>query len=297
MPIISNPEAGSRKAAEKRQYHVCLWMPKDYPHSLGLFELAVLLRSSLLSNAIPCTLEVNKLHEDRRNVILGYHLMKFEASLTRYPYIPYQLEQLSRLQEQTKNTPSYFENIKSLLQHASAVWDYSPENIGFLKNLGRKAEYLPVGYHPFLEQITQQTQKDIDVLFYGSRDERRNRILEKMAKLPGIRTHYLFGSYGKERDAFVARSKMILNLHNQGTDQFEQVRIAYLLNNGCFVISEPSGFYPYPKVELTFASENELADHILFYLNHPDTMDELRNNNQAQFKQHYPMSTLLRNVL
>jgi hypothetical protein len=44
---------------------------------------------------------------------------------------------------------------------------------------------------------------------------------------------------------FPPRSKIVLNLHQFGTAQLEQVRISYLLNNKCFVISESSDCDPY----------------------------------------------------
>ncbi|MBN2144161.1 MAG: hypothetical protein JW774_06020 [Candidatus Aureabacteria bacterium] len=281
----------------KKSYHVCLWMPKDYPHSLGLFELAVLLKSTFDTLGVSCSLKLNQLEENKINIILAWHLVKMDSSLMNYSYIPYQLEQLTRLRDQTKNSPDYFKNMEAVLRHAYAVWDYSPENIDFLKGLDIHARYVPIGYHSALEQIADRTQKDIDILFYGSRDERRNRILDALNHLPNIRTHLLFGCYGKERDAFISRSKIIWNIHNEGTDQFEQVRISYLLNNRCFILSEPSEFYPYPEVEIPFISADKLAEKSLFYLSNPDTMNMLRKKSHEQFKTHYPMKTILENTL
>ena len=45
-------------------------------------------------------------------------------------------------------------------------------------------------------------------------------------------------TFGKERDALIARSRVVLNLHQYDTHIFEQVRVNYLLINGKVVVSE-----------------------------------------------------------
>ena len=47
-----------------------------------------------------------------------------------------------------------------------------------------------------------------------------------------------FGVYGPEHDAWIARSRMILNLHQAAGAPFEAVRVAYLLANHCAVVTE-----------------------------------------------------------
>lgn len=44
--------------------------------------------------------------------------------------------------------------------------------------------------------------------------------------------------YGEERDALIARSRVVLNLHQYDIHIFEQVRVNYLLINGKAVVSE-----------------------------------------------------------
>ena len=48
----------------------------------------------------------------------------------------------------------------------------------------------------------------------------------------------LFGVYGPERDAWIARSRLVLNLHQVAGAPFEAVRVANLLANRCAVVAE-----------------------------------------------------------
>jgi hypothetical protein len=50
----------------------------------------------------------------------------------------------------------------------------------------------------------------------------------------------LFGVYGEQRDAIIARSKLVLNIHYYPAKIFEIVRISWLLANAVCVVSEDS---------------------------------------------------------
>src|ERR1700727_1551077 len=99
--------------------------------------------------------------------------------------------------------------------------------------------HVPLGYVPELSQIKASPAQDIDVLFYGSLNERRTAILNAL-KNAGLKVHTVFGIYGKKRDEVIARSKVVLNIHFYDTRVFEIVRIAYLLANSKAVVSECS---------------------------------------------------------
>ena len=119
--------------------------------------------------------------------------MTFGDYLSAFRYIPYQLEQLSA-------EHGIFRQLKKILSGGVDAWDYSRENIGFLRNLGITARHLPVGYHESLEQVPQSRKKDIDVLFFGSLGSRRQVIIDTLQKGGKARVKALFGTYGKERD-------------------------------------------------------------------------------------------------
>ncbi|MBP2631233.1 MAG: hypothetical protein H6Q70_1861, partial [Firmicutes bacterium] len=74
-------------------------------------------------------------------------------------------------------------------------------------------------------------------LFYGSMNARREKIVEEL-KQRGLTVITLFGVYGKERDAVIARAKVIINIHFYDSSIFEIVRISYLLANRKAVVAE-----------------------------------------------------------
>jgi hypothetical protein len=54
----------------------------------------------------------------------------------------------------------------------------------------------------------------------------------------GLNVAVLFGVYGEERDAVIARSKLVINIHHFEAQVFEIVRISYLLANRVCVVTE-----------------------------------------------------------
>lgn len=80
-------------------------------------------------------------------------------------------------------------------------------------------------------------RQDFDVLFYGAMNERRAKVLQAL-KAVGLNVVTLFGSYGRERDEFIARAKRVVNVHYYPTNIFEIVRCSYLFANGKAVVSE-----------------------------------------------------------
>lgn len=264
-------------------------MPQGYIHALCFREIALLLKSSLNSIGIECSYVANQLASDRINVVLGYHLLKFDQSLLKCRYIPYQLEQLDTQEGW------YSENIRKLLENAYQVWDYSRENIQFLKSLNIGARHLPIGYHRDLELIKHADQKDVDILFYGSVGERRKAVLDRLNAFANVKV--LFGVYEKQRDDCIARSKIILNIHHYSTKIFEAPRISYLLNNACFVISEGSPVNPYESVGLCLAPYDKLVETCQFYLAHTHEIDRQRQDTYARFKENYPMVKYIKSVV
>ena len=106
-----------------------------------------------------------------------------------------------------KPTESYLALLRSY-----PVWDYSRNNSAALYRLGvRRASLVPIGYAPELTRICP-LEENIDVLFYGAVNERRGRALQRM-KDRGLRTVVAFGAYGAERDALIARSRIVVNIH------------------------------------------------------------------------------------
>jgi hypothetical protein len=116
--------------------------------------------------------------------------------------------------------------------------DYSRKNLLALRNSGlAHAQLLEIGYSPVLTRIPAAAAQDIEVLFYGSNNDRREQVLAALESA-GVNLHYLWDVYGVERDAMIARSKIVLNMHAFDANIFEIVRVSYLLSNGACVVSE-----------------------------------------------------------
>lgn len=153
------------------------------------------------------------------------------------PYlINLNLEQMRSGSGPAANNPSYY-----LTMRRYATWDYSLHNIEHLNACGiPNVQHMPLGYSPSLERIKKATDPDIDVLFYGSTNPRRRAILQKLqdAGLKVVHNGYQWWT-AQERDALIARSKIVLNIafYDQG-NIFEEIRCAYLFNNRIAVVSE-----------------------------------------------------------
>ena len=158
-----------------KSYRIVIVVPQGYQHSLCFAEVAILLKNSLISCGYSCDVVVNDFAKDRINIVLGYHLLEPNPGLKTFDFIPYQLEQLSSAE------PDFAQKALQILLLAQEVWDYSPENIVFLAGLGIVAKHVPVGYHKSLEQIPVGQNKDVDVLFFGSKGDRRQKILKKFS--------------------------------------------------------------------------------------------------------------------
>lgn len=149
--------------------------------------------------------------------------------------IVYQTEQVSAIKD-----PKFFiQGWKSLQKFD--VWDYSQSNVETLNKIGLdKVVHAPLGYHPSMETIKAVPYQDIDVLFYGSSGGARRDVLNALDGA-GLNVVRLFGQYGAERDAFIARAKVVVNLHFYANGVFEIFRCSHLFANGKAVVNEAGG--------------------------------------------------------
>lgn len=274
----------------EQKFNVCLVSPAGDVSTHCLAEVAMLLVGGLKSLGRDCVFTANGLHEDRVNVILGYQALPYTPDLSRFTYIPYQLEQL-HAREGLFNA-----NAAAMLAGATTVWDYAPENIAFLAGRGIAARHLPLGWHEDLERIEPAPERDLDVLFYGMMNERRLKVL-RAAHDMGLLVEAVFGVFLDERDRLIARSKVVLNMHYYPMRIFEAVRVSYLLNNAAFVVCEESVDDPYPRCGLTFAPEEGLAETCRYFVEREAEREAARVSAHRAFKDHYPMTAYLRAVL
>ena len=200
---------------------------------------------------------------DCLNIIFGAHEFKdFPLESIPPDSIIYNLEQV--VQGSLAMREHYFAALDKL-----TVWDYSLRNVEVLRGSGIKnIAHVPVGYVPEMTRLDPDYPKDIDVLLYGIFNERRVAVLEGLWQR-GIKAVGRDRLFGAERDFFIARSKIILNVHYYLPGILEVIRLGYLLANHKLVVSErnPDTHVPEEYEEACiFCPYDKLADSIAMLL-------------------------------
>lgn len=214
------------------RYSVYIVSPPGYPHSQCFIEVAETLCSGLLELGYEARITTS-VAPGTRHIVLGGNLMLHHLVRIPRDSIHYNLEQIEN--NENIRTEDYIQYLRNF-----SVWDYSSRNIEFMRTRGLEIQaLLPVSYHRVLTRIDPAPQKDIDILFIGSLNERREIALREM-QARGLRVVHLFNKYGAERDSYIARSKLLLNVHYYSAHILEQVRISYYLANSIPVLSESS---------------------------------------------------------
>jgi 2-polyprenyl-3-methyl-5-hydroxy-6-metoxy-1,4-benzoquinol methylase len=236
------------------RYSVLIVRPPGYLHSEAFREVAESLVFGLQA------LGVDVVQSDlpilgRRPIVLGSNLLATHPQALPPDAILYNLEQIDA-------GSSWMTRSLVDLFRAHQVWDYSHANAARHADLGlRPPRVVPIGWVPELSRI-EAAAEEVDVLFYGSLNERRRTILEALSAR-GLRVQVAFGVYGEERDRLVARSKVVLNVHYYPAKVFEIVRVSYLLANRRCVVSE-RGTEPAEEAEfeggIAFAPYAELVE-------------------------------------
>jgi hypothetical protein len=166
-----------------------------------------------------------------RLIVFGAHL------LTQRAFAALPASAILYNSEQIDLSSAWLKQDYLTLLRTHEVWDYSADNVGRLQALGvEMPRHVTLGYVPELARIGS-AKEEIDILFYGSVNERRRAILQSL-QARGLKVVSLFGVYGAARDQYIRRAKLVLSMHFYDTKIFELVRAAYLLSNRKAVIAE-----------------------------------------------------------
>jgi hypothetical protein len=124
------------------------------------------------------------------------------------------------------------------LKLADEVWDYDEKNIEILKLMHVNAKLHTL--KPYKNwSIYAPTEKDIDILFYGSLNEHRRKLLNELSKRYKLTIINTFD--GSTLDSFILRSKILLNIHYYFDAACqEQARMIRWIGAPCKIISEKS---------------------------------------------------------
>ncbi len=212
-------------------YHICLVQPPGYVHAAAFAEVADTFEYALRRLGHAVTRSAAAGGAGARTIVLGSNLLAHAALPLPADAILYNLEQLDA--SSSWLTPPLLD-----LFRRHTVWDYSVRNAVRYAALGLPTpRVVPIGWVPELERVPRAREEDIDVLFYGSLNQRRRVALEAI-RAAGLRVETAFGVYGAERDGLIARAKVVLNVHFYEAKVLELVRLSYLLGNRRCVVSE-----------------------------------------------------------
>jgi SAM-dependent methyltransferase len=241
------------------RFAVSVVSPQGYVHSAAFREVAESLHHGLVALGHDSLITDSVRPPGRRPIILGSNLLKGVREKPPKDAVLYNLEQID------PGSPWLTPDLLELFRRHT-VWDYSPRNAERYRALGLPApRVVPIGWVPALTRIAPAAEEDIDVLFYGSVNPRRRRILDALAAR-GLRVEAAYGLYGEARDQLIARAKIVLNVHFYEAKVFEVVRVSYLLANRRCVVSE-RGVDPLEErrfeAGVAFAPYDDLVDTCL----------------------------------
>ena len=265
--------------------------PPEYAHARAFDEVVETVQWGLEHLGKTVTRRINQVRADVATVLFGANLLNADQ-IRSLPdsVIIYNLEQVD------PKSPWFNEDRFRALRDRPILWDYSLRNVEFWKGIGApRVVHVPIGYAPTLRRLKRQTP-DIEVLFYGSLNPRRQAVLDRLQQ-SGVRVRSLFGSYGVERDAMIARSKVVLNVHYYEWGILEVVRLSYLLANGIPIVSEQD-MYPESEADLTDALEYVPYDQIVHacerLVNSPEDRERLGKAGMQAIQQRDIVSILRR---
>ena len=148
------------------------------------------------------------------------------------------------------------EEFETSVRYAAGLagrFEISVDSIEELARRGIDAVHFPLGLVPAWDCRQEGRDRDVDVAYLGTADERRIGILARAARdLAGLRTELVLAPHeqmtaarpdflaGRDKWALLARSKVLVNLHRGTKTALEWVRVLEAITNGCAVVTEPS---------------------------------------------------------
>lgn len=130
-------------------------------------------------------------------------------------------------------TPEY----KHWIANADEVWDYDEANFIYLQELTNNLKLHSL--QPYKDwSIYEPVEKDIDILFYGSINDHRAKLLNELAKRHKV---CVLTFEWNNLDNYIMRSKILLNIHYYYECALqEQARMIRWIGAPCRLVAEKS---------------------------------------------------------
>jgi glycosyltransferase involved in cell wall biosynthesis len=242
-------------------------------------------------------------------VIIGYNIPENDITYYRkeYPNKKIAILQLEQLYDEkslwfnraTKNinVKKRTETILKWLNECDEIWEYDIDNKWFLEKIGfKKVKLINFGYCESLKKIPTKNT-NYDIIFYGSINERRAKILNYLAQhfnllvigefslmtqqqISQCKFKLLNPVFNDKLDDYISQSKIVLNLNYYDSKIQEQVRIFYPLINGKCVISEKTKRNYFGDLIYEFENLENLKELVKKLIK----TDEWRIDNSGKFK-------------
>jgi uncharacterized protein (DUF2164 family) len=187
------------------------------------------------------------------------HIILFSFLLPVLPknYILYQLEQINKSNYITNKL--YKDISKSLL-----IMDYSRENISKYKNDRDNISYQMM---PIVNYIIEYVPEySYDVIFFGSMNEKRKKILDYLS-MQNIIVASTNNIFGENLYYHLKKAKIILNLHYYDNALLETARLNEILKFNTLIISENSN--------LMKDNQDFYKDDVFFIENIDDNLENI----------------------
>ena len=131
-------------------------------------------------------------------------------------------------------------------------WDYSEANLVMIQSLKPKMQHfhVPIGWSPALETVAHRTDKDFDVIFFGSMSPNRQQFFHAcvngLEPERGVAPHValsLINVFGKARDELLGRCRLATHAPKQlqNPEIFGIVRCAHLMANRIPFVAQTHG--------------------------------------------------------
>jgi SAM-dependent methyltransferase len=209
--------------------NVCLMQPPGYIHALALLEAAEYVVAKSREVGFEASLSKNRILPTGLNIVFGAHINpKSQLNLGQNVVI-FNSEQLP---EQSAWINADYKEVLNKYY----IWDYSDFNLVKVKH--DRKQVVCFRHVDALNRLVAAAVPEYDLVFYGSLNDRRKKILNSLREKHGLKVLDFYGLYGPERDVLLANTRALLNLHFYDSQIFQQIRAFYPLINGIPVVSE-----------------------------------------------------------
>lgn len=200
------------------------------------------------------------------------------------------------LHQKEQHTSSFFKNegYLRMIRNSIFILEYSPKNKIILENILKSREKIHdfhFNYGKNLEIENIPIAEDIDVLFLGALNARREEYLQFLAH-NGIKVQHKTNIFGEEKMRLIKRAKITVNIHYYVNPSIlECERIGYLLANQKCVLSEYSNDTElderYRNIVVFFENKQVLLSLCRKYLSNENERKRVEKFGYENFKKLY----------